>query len=122
MDDVLFILRLPSAKDELMNGALCTLLAGSRLHLLLTKPEALNDGRKCLEEGESNQTDWKLLLCGQYVVQELNINHSNLGSERMGSKKAKQVNPSFTPEGWGTGGSDIYVCPMKIKGFHLFWP
>ena len=38
----------------------------------------------------------------------------------MGSKKAKQVNPSFTPEGWGTGGSDIYVCPMKIKGFHLF--
>ena len=64
IDHVLFILRLPSAKDELVNGALCTLLAGSRLHLLLTKPEALNDGRKCLEEGESNQTNWKLLLCG----------------------------------------------------------
>ena len=64
MDIVLFILRLSSAEDELMNGALCTLLAGSRLHLLLTKPEALNDGRKCLEEGESNQTNWKLLLCG----------------------------------------------------------
>ena len=87
MDDILFILR--PQQDELMNGALCTLLAGSRLHLLLTKPEALNDGRKCLEEGESNQTDWKLLLCGQYVVQEFNINHSNLGSERMGSKQAK---------------------------------
>ena len=89
IDDVLFILRLPSTKDELMIGTLCTLLAGSRLHLLLTKPEALYDGRKCLEEGESNQTDWKLLLCGQYVVQELNINHSNLGSKRMVSKKAK---------------------------------
>ena len=90
-----------------MNGALCTLLAGSRLHLLLTKPEALNDGRKCLEEGESNQTDWKLLLCGQYVVQEFNINLIYFiliqlwDLKEWFQKRQKQVNPSFTPEDWG---------------------
>ena len=38
------------------------------MYLLLTKPEAVNNGCKCFEEGESSQSDWQLCFCGDDKV------------------------------------------------------